>query len=111
MTTLRTYRVLVKGKFDRPDAETRSRMLAVLRDGGLPPLGFTEEGALSFGEHLAAFSFRCVVRVEPGEAEEREARDRAELRAMEALEAAGYPYRDLTSSATAMDDIKIRRRR
>ncbi|MFD9892233.1 DUF6204 family protein [Amycolatopsis sp. NPDC059027] len=101
-----TYRVLVRGKFDRPDEPTRARLLAADQ----PEMAFTEEGSLSYNHHLASFGFRIVVHVEPGENAEREARDQAELRAMELLEEQRYPYRDLGSTATCMDDIKINRR-
>ncbi|MFE0028184.1 DUF6204 family protein [Amycolatopsis sp. NPDC059021] len=102
-----TYRVLVRGKFDRPDEPTRARLLAADQ----PEMAFTEEGSLSYNHHLASFGFRIVVHVEPGENAEREARDQAELKAMELLEEQRYPYRDLGSTATCMDDIKINRRR
>ncbi|WP_020668541.1 DUF6204 family protein [Amycolatopsis nigrescens] len=103
-----TYRVLVNGKFDHPDERTRARMLAGVADGVLK---FTEEGSLAYSEHLGSFGFRCEVRVEPGETAERDAKDQAEFMAAVRLEELGYPYRDLTSSATCMDTIKINRRR
>ncbi len=99
-----TYRVLVNGKFDHPDADTRARLLAGLDQH--QTIGFTEDGLLTYSAHLGAFTFRVTLRGE----EERDVLDEAELKAMELLDAKGYPYRDVAGKATCMDDIKIRRR-
>lgn len=99
-----TYRVLVSGKFDHPDAETRARLLAELGDHQL--LGFTDDGLLTYSAHLGSFTFRVSLQGE----DEREVIDEAELKAMELLDAKGYPYRDVGAKATCMDDIKLRRR-
>ncbi|MEC3976560.1 DUF6204 family protein [Amycolatopsis sp. H20-H5] len=101
-----TYRVLVNGKFDHPDDATRARLLADAEPQGLAQLRFTEEGSLAYSPHLGSFGFRCTVRAE----EERDAVDEAEFKAAGLLEAHGYPYRDLVSKVTCMDDIKIKRR-
>ncbi|QWF79831.1 DUF6204 family protein [Amycolatopsis sp. CA-230715] len=106
-----TYRVLVTGKFDRPDEETRARLLAELDKDGFPQLKFTEEGSLAYSEHLGSFSFRCVVLAKPGSGADQDAKDQAELMAMERLDSLGYPYRDVTSAPTCMDTIKINRKR
>ncbi|MER6665285.1 DUF6204 family protein [Amycolatopsis japonica] len=99
-----TYRVLVNGKFDHPDADTRARLLAELGDH--QAIGFTEDGLLTYSAHLGAFTFRITLQGE----EERDVLDEAELKVMELLDAKGYPYRDVAGKATCMDDIKIRRR-
>ncbi|WP_410650045.1 DUF6204 family protein [Amycolatopsis sp. cmx-4-54] len=99
-----TYRVLVNGKFDHPDADTRARLLAELDRH--QSMGFTEDGLLTYSAHLGAFTFRVTLRGE----EERDVLDEAELKVMELLDAKGYPYRDVAGKATCMDDIKIRRR-
>ncbi|WP_340684846.1 DUF6204 family protein [Amycolatopsis coloradensis] len=99
-----TYRVLVNGKFDHPDADTRARLLAELDQHQV--MGFTEDGLLSYSAHLGAFTFRITLRGE----EERDVLDEAELKVMDLLDAKGYPYRDVAGKATCMDDIKIRRR-
>jgi hypothetical protein len=99
-----TYRVLVNGKFDHPDAETRARLLAELEQH--QAIGFTEDGLFTYSAHLGGFTFRITLRGE----EEREVLDEAELKVMELLDAKGYPYRDVVGKATCMDDIKIRRR-
>ncbi|HET6290922.1 MAG TPA: DUF6204 family protein [Amycolatopsis sp.] len=99
-----TYRVLVTGKFDHPDTDTRARLLAELEKH--QAMGFTEDGLLTYSAHLGAFTFRVTLRGE----EERDVLDEAELKVMELLDAKGYPYRDVAGKATCMDDIKIRRR-
>jgi hypothetical protein len=102
-----TYRVLVRGKFDRPDDATRARLLAGL--AGLEPLEFTEAGTFSYSNSLAGFTFRCIVLADSETTSEQDVKDQAELKTMELLEGRSYPYRDLTAHATCMDHIKIRR--
>ncbi len=100
-----TYRVLVNGKFDHVDADTRVRLLAELDQ--YQAVGFTDDGLLTYSAHLGGFSFRISLQGD----EERDVLDEAELKVMELLDAKGYPYRDVVGKATCMDDIKIRRRR
>ncbi|ADJ49092.1 hypothetical protein AMES_7267 [Amycolatopsis mediterranei S699] len=102
-----TYRVLVRGKFDRPTEAVRAKLLA---NAGAADLVFSETGALAYSRHLGGFSYRVVVEVEAGEDATQRAHDQAELMAMELLEREGYPYRDLTVSSTCMDDVKVNRR-
>jgi hypothetical protein len=104
-----TYRVLVRGKFDRPSEAVRAKLLADSTDGGLADLEFTDAGALTYSPHLGGFSFRVTVEVTQGHDATQRAHDEAELKAMERLEGEGYPYRALTTTSTCMDDIKIRR--
>lgn len=105
-----TYRALAHGKFDRPDEQTRARLLSDADAQSLSRLKFTEEGSLSYSAHLGSFAFRCVVHVEPGAAAESEAKDVAELLLLEQLDAASIPYRDLTFAMTCMDDVKVNRK-
>ncbi|MEU8636671.1 DUF6204 family protein [Amycolatopsis sp. NPDC048633] len=102
-----TYRVLVRGKFDRPTQATREKLLSALEEPGQL---FTETGTFTYSHHLGGFSFRVALDVAPGDDATRQAHDQAELMAMELLEREGYPYRDLTVSSTCMDDIRIKRR-
>jgi len=104
-----TYRVLVRGKFDRPDEVTREKLLAALAAENAPGPLFSAEGTLTYSHHLGGFSYRVEVRHESGE--DAQARDQGELMAMELLECEGYPYRALETTSTCMDDIKIKRRR
>lgn len=105
-----TFRVLVRGRFDRPDDATRARLSTALASGDFADLAFTPEGTLSYNEHLVSFSFRVVVETSPGKHAERDACEEAMMTAMEVLDRENYPYRALTTAATCMDDIKIRRR-
>jgi hypothetical protein len=76
---------------------------------GLRSLKIPEGGSLAYSANLGSFALRYVVHVEPGAAAEQAAREDAELKAMERLEAAGIPYRDLTFAMTCMDDVKVNR--
>jgi hypothetical protein len=102
-----TYRVLVRGKFDRPDDETRVRLRSGLAE--MQPLEFTEAGTFSYSASLASFTFRCVIFADSVGTSEQDVKDQAELMVMELLEGRGYPYRDLSAHATCLDHIKIRR--
>ncbi|MEV6874515.1 DUF6204 family protein [Amycolatopsis sp. NPDC051128] len=105
-----TYRVLVRGKFDRPSEAVRDKLLADAGTSGLSDLVFSETGALTYSPHLGGFSFRVAVEVAAGADATRRAHDQAELMAMELLERENYPYRDLTVTSTCMDDVKVNRR-
>jgi hypothetical protein len=106
----RTYRVTVRGRFDGLDDDTRARLRSEAAEHDVLVARFTDSGTLTYDERLDAFQHRVVVRVEEGAGEEELATTAAELAAMEYLEAAGLGYRQLRSSATCMDDVKVRRR-
>jgi hypothetical protein len=105
-----TYRVLVRGKFDRPAGAVRERLLANASDDDLSGLSFSEAGTLTYSRHLGGFSFRVLIEVPAGDDAEQRAHDEAELLVMDLLEREGYPYRDLTVSSTRMDDMRTARR-
>ncbi|WP_410588588.1 DUF6204 family protein [Amycolatopsis sp. lyj-23] len=105
-----TYRVIVRGKFDRPAEAVREKLRANASDEGLDGFLFSERGALTYSKHLGGFSFRVAVDVAAGDDATARAHDHAELMAMELLDREGYPYRDLTVSSTCMDDVKVHRR-
>ena len=106
----RTYRVIVRGVFDGLDDAQRTRLRAEAAAHDLLVSSFTEEGTLSYDQRLGAFSHRVLVRVEAGSGEEDDAHTAGELAAMTYLDAAGLGYRNLRSSVTCLDDVKIRRR-
>ena len=108
--TQRTYRVIVRGRFAGLDEATRSRLRAEAPEHDLLTARFVDGGTLTYDERLDAFQHRAVVRVDEGPHEDGDARTAAELAAMQHLEDAGLGYRDLRSSATCLDDVKVRRR-
>ncbi|MGW5746666.1 DUF6204 family protein [Amycolatopsis sp. NPDC003861] len=105
-----TYRVLVRGKFDRPSEAVREKLLANATDDDLSGLSFGEPGTLTYSRHLGGFGFRVLVEVAAGAGAAQRAHDDAELRAMDLLDREGYPYRDLTVSSTSLDDVRTARR-
>ncbi|MFJ1762280.1 DUF6204 family protein [Amycolatopsis sp. NPDC088138] len=105
-----TYRVLVRGKFDRPAQDIREKLLDGLTSDDVAGQLFSAEGTLTYSHHLGGFSFRVQVDVASGDDATRRAHDQAELMAMELLEGEGYPYRDLVVSSTCLDDVRIKRR-
>jgi hypothetical protein len=110
LTRMPTYRVLVRGKFDRPTGAVREKLLANASDDDLSGLSFSETGTLTYSRHLGGFSFRALVEVAAGGDAAQRAHDDAELLAMDLLEREGYPYRDLTVSSTCLDDVRTARR-
>ncbi|WP_030612811.1 DUF6204 family protein [Streptomyces sclerotialus] len=110
MVTEHTYRVIVRGKWDGLTEEARARLLAAAGDHGLAQVRFTPEGSLAYDTPLSSFTYRYVVVSDAADGEEMAAA-LAEEKAEEALRAAGYGWRDLRSSATDMDTMKVNRRR
>jgi hypothetical protein len=104
----RTYRVIVRGVFDGLDDVQRGRLREQAAAHDIFASSFTEEGALTYDRSLAAFSHRVVVRVEAGPGEEDDAHAAGELAAMEVLDAEDVRYRNLRSTVTCMDDVKVR---
>jgi hypothetical protein len=108
--SLRTYRVIVRGVFDGLDETRRARLREQAAAHDIFASEFTEAGTLTYDGQLSAFSHRVVVQVEGGPEEDDDAHAAGELSAMEQLDAAGLGYRNLRSTVTCMDDVKIRRR-
>jgi hypothetical protein len=106
----RTYRVTVRGRFDGLDDRTRARLQGEAAEHDVLVARFADEGTLTYDQRLDAFQHRVVVRVDEGTDEEDVARTAGELAAVEYLEAAGLGYRRLRSTATCVDDVKVRRR-
>jgi hypothetical protein len=106
----RTYRVTVRGRFDGLDDRTRARLQGAAAEHDVLVARFTDEGTLTYDHRLEAFQHRVVVRVDEGADEQDVALTAGELAAMGYLEAAGLGYGRLRSSATCVDDVKVRRR-
>ncbi|MCX4635265.1 DUF6204 family protein [Streptomyces sp. P9-2B-2] len=109
MATQHTYRVIVRGKWDGLTAESRTKLLAKADAQGLDRFTFTPEGSLAYDTPLHAFSYRFVIVSDAADGEEMAAA-LAEDKAETALRAAGLGYRDLRSTATDMDTMKINRK-
>ncbi|MEV4332111.1 DUF6204 family protein [Streptomyces sp. NPDC049597] len=110
MSTRHTYRVIVRGRWDGLTEEGRAALLADVGGHGLAAARFTEEGSLAYDSALKHFTYRFVVVSDAADGEETAAAI-AEYRAESALSALGHGYRDLRSSATDMDTMKINDRR
>jgi hypothetical protein len=106
----RTYRVTVRGRFDGLDDRTRAQLRDQAAEHDVLVVGFSDEGTLTYDQRLDAFQHRVVVRVDEGLGEEDVALTAGELAAVEYLEAAGLGYGRLRSTATCVDDVKVRRR-
>jgi hypothetical protein len=106
----RTYRVTVRGRFEGLDDGTRDRLRREATEHDVIVAHFTDEGTLTYDQRLDAFQHRVVVRVDEGPGEDDVARTAAELAAVEYLEAADLGFGPLRSTATCMDDVKVRRR-
>jgi hypothetical protein len=106
----RTYRVTVRGRFDGLDDGTRERLRREAAQHDMLTVRFTDEGTLTYDQRIDAFQHRVVVRVDDGPGEEDVARTAAELAAVEYLEGAGLGFGPLRSTATCVDDVKVRRR-
>src|SRR3954452_7612567 len=106
----RTYRVTVRGRFAGLDDPIRDRLRREAAEHDVLVARFTDEGTLTYDQRLDAFQRRGVGRGDEGTGEEDVARTAAELAAVEYLEAAGLGFGRLRSSATCVDDVKVRRR-
>lgn len=105
-----TYRVIVRGTWDGLTEEARVRLLAEAPEHGMTSMRFAEEGSLSYEPApLKHFSMRYVVVSDAADGEEM-AGVIAEDRAESALRDRGYGFRDLRSTVTDLDTMKINRK-
>lgn len=109
MATQHTYRVIVRGKWDGLTPQSRAGLLAGVDDHGLAQHRFTPEGSLVYDSALHSFSYRFVIVSDAADGEEMAAA-LAEDKAERALKAAGLGWRELRSTATDMDTMKINRK-
>lgn len=109
MGTQHTYRVIVRGTFDGLTDASRATLLAEVEEHGLSRMRFTPEGSLTYDRVLKHFSYRFVV-VSDAEDGEEMAGALAEERAEQLLKDLGHGFRDLRSTVTDMDTMKINRR-
>ncbi|MEU6357150.1 DUF6204 family protein [Streptomyces sp. NPDC047072] len=110
MSEQHTYRVIVRGTWDGLTEEARERLLAEASEHGMTSMRFTEEGSLSYEPSpLKHFSMRYVVVSDAADGDEM-AGALAEDRAETALKGLGYGFRDLKSTVTDLDTMKINRK-
>ncbi|SEE74309.1 hypothetical protein SAMN05216489_08111 [Streptomyces sp. 3213] len=105
-----TYRVIVRGTWDGLTDEARERLLGEASEHGMLSMRFTEEGSLSYEPSpLKHFSWRYVLVSDAADGEEMAAA-LAEDRAETALKGLGYGFRDLKSTVTDLDTMKVNRK-
>ena len=110
MSEQHTYRVIVRGTWDGLTEEARARLLAEAPEHGLTSMRFSEEGSLTYEPSpLKHFSMRYVVVSDAADGEEM-AGAIAEDRAETTLRERGYGFRDLKSTVTDLDTMKINRK-
>ncbi|MET8569821.1 DUF6204 family protein [Streptomyces sp. NPDC004783] len=110
MSEQHTYRVIVRGTWEGLTEDARARLLAEAGEHGMASMRFTEEGSLSYEPSpLKHFSMRYVVVSDAADGEEMAAA-LAEDRAEGALRGLGYGFRDLRSTVTDLDTMKINRK-
>ncbi|MET7682124.1 DUF6204 family protein [Streptomyces sp. NPDC005423] len=110
MSERHTYRVIVRGTWDGLTDGARERLLAEAAGHGMLSMRFTEDGSLSYEPSpLKHFSWRYVVVSEAVDGEEMAAAI-AEDRAETALASLGYGFRDLRSTVTDLDTMKVNRK-
>lgn len=107
----RTYRVEVAGQFDRPVGALRQALLDAQPDHHLSLAAFTVDGTFTYAPSLTRFMFRYLI-----EATEESAVDAdalallvAEMRSQDYLAARGIPVKGTRTTATCLEDVKVRR--
>jgi hypothetical protein len=107
--TARPYRVTVRGQFDRLTDEQRRTLLDEADAHDTVIAGrFTEDGTVTYQRDLVGFTFRYIVQA-AGPTGEEDAATEGELRAIEWLEKAGWPYRRLTTVAAPVPEPRRRK--
>ncbi|MBD0418702.1 hypothetical protein H0H10_05845 [Streptomyces sp. TRM S81-3] len=110
MSEQHTYRVIVRGTWEALTEEAWARLIAEAAEHGMASMRFTEEGSLSYeASPLKHFSMRYVVVSDAADGEEM-AGAIAEDRAETTLRGLGYGFRDLRSTVTDLDTMKINRK-
>ncbi|WP_328535852.1 DUF6204 family protein [Streptomyces sp. NBC_00344] len=109
MATQHTYRVIVRGTWERLTDVSRTRLLSEVDDHGLTQMQFTEQGSLTYDRTLKHFSYRYVV-VSGAEDGDEMAGAIAEDRASTELARLGHGFGALRSTVTDLDTMKINRK-
>lgn len=104
-----TYQVIVRGRFHALSETSRVTLLGEADGHDTLSARFTEEGTFTYDKSLLAFTLRYLVTA-PDTDNEDKVMARAVAKASTFLEAANHGYRDLTSVATDLTDVRIRRK-
>jgi hypothetical protein len=109
--TARPYRVTVRGQFDRLTDEQRQQLLADADAHDTVTAGrFTEVGTVTYQRDLVGFTFRYIVQVAgPAGEADADAATEGELRAIDWLEQAGWPYRRLSTVVAPVPEPRRRK--
>jgi hypothetical protein len=107
---VRTYRVVTRGEFQHLTDAQREKLRAELDQHDLLLADYTEAGTLSYDAELRPFTIRCEV-VQPADRTDQEAADTGALAALELLDGLGLEHHRLRTTATCLDDIKVKRRK
>lgn len=110
---MRTFRVIVRGRFEGLSSEVKSQLLAKADSHDALDAAFTEDGTFTYDKALNAFTFRYLMndnatdrKIAAGNAE-----TAAELAATDYLEERSIGYRDLRLESINMDEIAANTRR
>lgn len=108
---MRTYRVQVAGRFERPQGELRERLLAEQAEHDYTVSAFTPEGTFTYADALTRFTLRYLLEIDAPTAVEadEQALVEGEVRAEEYLAARGIGHGELTTTSTCLEDVKPRR--
>jgi hypothetical protein len=100
-----------RGQFDRLTDEQRQQLLADADAHDTVTSGrFREEGTVTYQRDLVGFTFRYIVQAAgPASEAEADAATEGELRAIEWLEHAGWPYRRLSTVVAPVPEPRHRR--
>ncbi len=104
------YRVIARGQFENLEENTRAALLAVVDKHDLLNAQFSDEGTLTYDRALRSFTFRCAVRAAADGDGPDEAAMLGEDKAAATLRAMGCGFRDLRTTSTDMEKVKVRRR-
>ncbi|WP_415954329.1 DUF6204 family protein [Streptomyces sp. KLOTTS4A1] len=109
--TVRTYRAQVTGRFDGLEQPLRTQLLAEQPEHDLQLAAFTEDGTFTYTPTLTRFTFRCRIGVDADSAVEADelAAVEAEVMTIDYLTSRTIPFRQLRTTTTCLDDVRIKR--
>jgi hypothetical protein len=106
----REHRVVTRGEFQNLTDGQRDKLRAELDQHDLLLAGYTAAGTLSYDAELRPFTIRCEI-VQAADRPDQEAADTGALAALELLDGLGLAHHRLRTTASCLDDIKVKRRK